>query len=282
MSAPRGLFVGLATLDVIHRVDQMPGSDEKGVATATWVAAGGPATVAAIAFAALGGRATLWTALGSGPIADALRADLADAGVEVRDAAPSGYQAPVSTVLVEVADGRRSVVSGSAQRPVLDRVEPVEQAGGQVLLIDGHLPELARAAVAEARSAGIPVVADAGSAKPVFAELLGSITDLLCSAGYRHADGSVPSALAGGGPRLVAVSHGAAPVQWWTPSQTGELAVPEVSAVDTLGAGDVWHGSYCHALASGLQRTDALRFANRQAAKRVSLLGPFAWRAALG
>ncbi|MFT4109924.1 hypothetical protein, partial [Propionicimonas sp.] len=64
---PTGLFVGLATLDVVHLVDRLPAPNEKAVARRTWLAAGGPAAVAAITFAALGGRSRFWTALGPAP-----------------------------------------------------------------------------------------------------------------------------------------------------------------------------------------------------------------------
>ena len=62
-----GLFVGLTTLDCIYQVSRLPASDEKMVAEACLLVAGGPATNAAIAFAALGNRATLVAALGQHP-----------------------------------------------------------------------------------------------------------------------------------------------------------------------------------------------------------------------
>src|SRR5690625_5980424 len=68
MHRPRGVFAGLATLDVIHRVDASPGPDEKVTALSQFVAAGGPAANAAVTFAALGGHAVLLTALGRSPI----------------------------------------------------------------------------------------------------------------------------------------------------------------------------------------------------------------------
>src|SRR5690625_5828251 len=73
MHRPRGVFAGLATLDVIHRVDASPGPDEKVTALSQFVAAGGPAANAAVTFAALGGHAVLLTALGRSPIARTIR-----------------------------------------------------------------------------------------------------------------------------------------------------------------------------------------------------------------
>lgn len=46
--SPHGLFVGLSTLDVIHRIDKRPGRNEKVTALAQFVAAGGPAANAAV------------------------------------------------------------------------------------------------------------------------------------------------------------------------------------------------------------------------------------------
>jgi len=56
---PSGIFVGLTTLDVVQFVDGMPSSNRKTTARESWLAAGGPAAVAAVAFSALGGSATL-------------------------------------------------------------------------------------------------------------------------------------------------------------------------------------------------------------------------------
>src|SRR3546814_15623512 len=88
--APVGVFVGLATLDVIHRIAKAPAVNEKITSTAQFVAAGGPAANAAVTFAALGGDATLVTALGDAPVADLIRADIAGPGVHGVAAAESG------------------------------------------------------------------------------------------------------------------------------------------------------------------------------------------------
>lgn len=83
--APRGLFVGLCTLDVIQLVDHAPGANEKLTAREQVVAAGGPAANAAVAFAHLGGAATLLTAIGRHPLGVAVAADLDRLGVTVVD-----------------------------------------------------------------------------------------------------------------------------------------------------------------------------------------------------
>lgn len=284
-AAPRGLFVGLATLDVIHRVAALPGPNQKITALTTDVAAGGPAAVAAITFAALGGSALLVTALGPGAAADAVRADLAGAGVEAVDVAPPGFVLPPASVLVVEGTGERSVVGGGAGRipvtPPADADVVAWAEGSEVLLIDGHHPEVAVTFARAAAASGRPVVADLGSAKPVYDRVLPWITDAICSADYRTADGSAPAEMLGRGPLLVAVSHGPDPLEWWTLVDRGSIEVPPVAAVDTLGAGDVLHGAYAFALAAGQERPDALRTAVRVAGIRVAHIGPREWRKVL-
>lgn len=284
-AAPRGLFVGLATLDVIHRVAALPGPNQKITALTTDVAAGGPAAVAAITFAALGGSALLVTALGPGAAADAVRADLAGAGVEAVDVAPPGFVLPPASVLVVEGTGERSVVGGGAGRipvtPPADADVVAWAEGAEVLLIDGHHPEVAVTFARAAAASGCPVVADLGSAKPVYDRVLPWITDAICSADYRTADGSAPAEMLGRGPLLVAVSHGPDPLEWWTLVDRGSIEVPPVAAVDTLGAGDVLHGAYAFALAAGQERPDALRTAVRVAGIRVAHIGPREWRKVL-
>ena len=104
------LFAGLTTLDVLHRLDHVPDPLLKVTSTDFTMAAGGPATNAAVTYAALcaasrllsdsddeagatsytaaasGEAPMLLTALGEGPVSAFLAADLAAAGVRVLDA----------------------------------------------------------------------------------------------------------------------------------------------------------------------------------------------------
>lgn len=308
---PRGVFAGLATLDVIHRIDAPPGADEKVTARAQFVAAGGPAANAAVAFAALGGEAVLLTALGSGTIARTIADELASCGVEVHDMAPDLHDAaPVSSVAVLEATGERSVVGGDAAGLEVPAPDPEQIAhvldGADVVLLDGHHPQLARTVLAAARTARLPIVLDAGRWKPVMEELVGTVTDAVTSQGFRlpgtgTAEESAAEALRRGA-RVVATTAGPGPVHWWAAGadggaasdegadaggcgapavRSGAVTVPTVQAVDTLGAGDVFHGAYAYALAGGAGIERRLGIAAQAAAIRCSMVGPRSWLDAL-
>ena len=57
----------------------------------------------------------------------------------------------------------------------------------------------------------------------------------------------------------------------------GAVDVPRVTAVDTLGAGDAWHGALTYYLAIGQPLPTAIAQANDVAAQKVQYLGNREW-----
>lgn len=302
-AAPSGLFVGLTTLDVVHRVGSPPGVNEKITATEQFVSAGGPAANAAVTFAALGGDATLLTALGSDAVADLVSADLTRHGVTVVNV---GTLAPtpsaISSVLIVEATGERSVVSVDGSTTVANVPDDLASHldGVDVVLIDGHHPLLAVAASKAAHSAGIRVVVDAGRWKPVMADIIDIGAEMVCSGDFlvpgtgTYQDSA--ASLVASGIATVVITRGDLPIQWWAHGDSGSVDVPPTVAADTLGAGDVFHGAYTYYSVREKARGSSshpdpshirhsierqLKSSARVAALKCSVLGPRAWIAHL-
>lgn len=249
---PVGLFCGLTVVDVIQLVEAPPEPDEKIVALDQLVAAGGPATNAAVAFSALGGRALLAAPVGVGPLADLVRADLAAAGVELIDCAalgPAGTDTPdptaspapglsVSSCTITASTGARSVVSTNARTATdpaaLDvyasRAGDGREPPPDVVLIDGHNPALAALALDLAAGADAFTVMDAGSWKDDAADLPGRCDVVAASARFYPPGPAGPltgpaeaarwlrEAGAGG----VVITRGARPALWWCTADHAE------------------------------------------------------------
>ncbi|NEB04071.1 PfkB family carbohydrate kinase [Streptomyces sp. SID13726] len=285
----RGLFVGLCTLDVIQLVDRVPGSDEKLTAREQVVAAGGPAANAAVAFAHLGGAATLLTAIGSHPLGLAVTADLEAFGVTVVDLAADSVDPPaVSSVLVTASTGDRAVASTNATGHRLAPPEDLDArvAECDIVEFDGHHMELAIATARSACAAGRRTVLDGGSWKPGTEKLLESVDVAVCSADFRPPGTSTPAEvlglLADHGVGWSAVSRGGRPLVWAGPDGGGTVEVPSVRVADTLGAGDVLHGALTHLLAPQGPLTsedfaEALRGAAEVASRACASFGTRAW-----
>ena len=273
------LCCGLTTLDVSQVVETMPGPDQKVVAERLSVTFGGPAANAAATAVALGVPTRLVTALGSGPVAELIRAELIASGVQVVDlAAGTDVQPPVSTVLITRSTGQRAVASVNAVgMPALPEPGPEVWEGVRAVLVDGHHLGAAVPVAARARRSGIPVVLDGGSWKPGMGELLGEVDHAVLSADFRLSDGSDLDMLDRWPLRSVARSAGAGPVRLSTGQGTVELPVPEVQVVDTLGAGDVLHGALAAELVRGSGIDTALRSGIEVASRSVRFPGARGW-----
>jgi sugar/nucleoside kinase (ribokinase family) len=276
---PVGVFVGRSTLDLVYGCARLPDPDGKVDADWSYLAAGGPALNAAIAFAGLGGAARLCSPLGEGPLADWVRGDLDRYGVGVFDPAAGQPSTLPASCVIETGPLRAIVNQPLPPRapapapagPLLDRLFAARPA---IVLSDGHLPELAVPVLKLARAAGAPTVLDGGSWKPWTAELLPWI-DIAIVSSRLHPPG-VGDALdwLAGQVAAAAVTDGPRPIRWRAGAASGEIRPPEVEAVDTLGAGDIFHGAFCHAFATGGDLAASLALAAGTASRACTVRGP--------
>jgi len=278
------VFVGLTTIDLNYGLDGFPRENEKWVARSQEVHCGGPATNAAITYAFLGGTTTLVSAIGTHPLCSLIRDELEQFGITLQDIAPASTEVPaLSSILVNSRNGTRTVASGHATRTKV----PAEALpcgvldGVALLLVDGHQMACGIRAAAEAKARGIPVVLDSGSWKESTEELLAHVQYAVCSENFTppgiSSKHETVRYLLDHGPRAVVITRGAESITWATHDDQGQLTPPPVHAVDTTGAGDVFHGAFCYQLAKGVPFQDALAFAAEVAAFSCRFPGTRSW-----
>ncbi len=279
--SPHGLFVGLSTLDFVWRVKGYPRPNSKNVVEQREVFAGGPAANAAVVFAALGGRARLYTAIGQHPLSRMVRADLDALGVEVLDAAPDRTDFPaMASILVSDPGGDRTVVSTAAMG-MPDIGFDASLDGAEVVLVDAHLLRAGLEAAQQARSSETPTVYDAGTWKDGLDELLSFIDYAVCSEQFfppaTTDHSSVLRYLAQKSVPHRAITRGREPVLWESGKRRGEAPVEAIEAVDTLGAGDFFHGAFAFAIARGDDFLAALNFGAKIATRSCLEFGTRSW-----
>jgi sugar/nucleoside kinase (ribokinase family) len=283
VTRPVGAFVGAATLDLHYLLAERRGPNSKGPAARFGLYAGGPAANAAVTFAHLGGRATLFTEIGGHPLGRAISADLEGCGVSVIDMTPSSPAIPMVSSVITAADtgDRMSVSSHYPDAGTAGGLPEPLPGGTTVLLVDGFLHGAGTAAAREARRRAIPIVLDAGSWKPGTPDLLPLVDYAICSADFHPPGTDSPAgaldAVAGYGVRRIAVTRGAAPILYRDGEERGGVPVPVVPVVDTLGAGDVFHGAFGFHLASGAGFREALAAAAGVASHSCRSFGTRAW-----
>ncbi len=249
----RGLFVGLVTLDFVYLASTVPQSNQKIVASDYTVSAGGPATNAAATFSYLGNQATLLGVVGTHPTTELIKADLASCKVELRDLAPTVTQVPpVSSVIITQGTGERAVVSINAVKTqVTSNSLPADLlSNSDIVLIDGHQMAVGEALAREAQTKNIPVVIDGGSWKQGFENILPNANYAICSANFHppncNNSEQVFAYLSAFGIPYIAITHGEQPIQYLSNNKILILETPKVKIIDTLGAGDIFHGAFCH------------------------------------
>jgi sugar/nucleoside kinase (ribokinase family) len=280
-------FVGLATLDLVSVVDEYPTEDTKSTSIRSIVELGGPAANAAATCAMLGTRGVVLAAsFGSSLFARHAASRLMSAGVATIDLEPDRVAPfPVSTIWSARQSGTRTIVSpdASGNGPTLNVTAVIDLAErAKVVLVDGHLGNLSVEVARRARAAGRHVVFDGGRWHPLCEEILPFVDSAICASSFRPPSREPTAAavidhLLEAGVTLAAVTDGANPVLVGQAQFRAELRVPTVEVVDTLGAGDVLHGAYCHYLLSGAEPLEALTTAIEVASLSCTGLGARSW-----
>ncbi|MCP6762940.1 MAG: sugar kinase [Fischerella sp. CENA71] len=279
------LFVGLITLDLIYLAQSPPQNNQKIVAADYTVAAGGPATNAAVAFSYLGNQSKVLGIVGCHPMTHLIRGDLQKYQVEITDLdSTTTNPPPVSSIIVTQASGERAVVSinavktqANSQAIPADILQNVD-----IVLIDGHQMTVGIEIAQIAKANNIPVVVDGGSWKPGFDKLLPFVDYAICSANFHppncQTEEEVFNYLLQLGIPHIAITHGEKPIQYLIQETgvSGLIDVPKTAAVDTLGAGDIFHGAFCHYLLRE-NFPDALASAAKIAAFSCQFFGTRRW-----
>jgi sulfofructose kinase len=266
----RLVAVGAVCAATIYRVPSVPPLPAKVLATEVCPVVDGMAISAACAFVRLGGSAQVWARTGDDAQTLAMRAELAAEGLDVRGLhAVPGSISSSSAIIVE-ASGRRLVVP--LHDPSIDPSPhwlPLERlAEADFLHCDPRWVEGAEAALHAARQRGLPCMID-GDVAPV--DALKRLVPLATHAVFSDAGllayaacDDVETAL-----RRVAAEHdghvgatcGAEGYLWVESGSLHRVAAPAVEVIDTLSAGDVFHGAFALALLEGRPIAAAARFA---------------------
>ena len=276
-------MIGMATVDYLYVLDDYPKADSVTRALDHQTVVGGLAGRSAIAATRLGGATRLLAACGTGVHAQVLMAELAAEGVECTWVA---YDQPSqhSAVILAREAATRTILW--LPQPMAD-ARMIEQLpdfleGVDVALLDSTDETLAAAALDECEKTGVTTVMDTGSGRPWTAGLLGRVDHVIAPEKYvlkatGHPAERAAVELWGGSCRVVfGVTQGRRGGVFTTGKEPGCLerwdAAP-VTAVDSCGAGDTFHGAYAWALASGLSPAGCFDTAAWSAALKVAQLG---------
>jgi sugar/nucleoside kinase (ribokinase family) len=285
--APRGSFVGLTTVDMIFSFETYPDEDTKNTARQYTAAAGGPASNAAVVFSYLGGEAQLISSLGRSGISNVARRDLMQRGVRHVDITGGHDRDPaLSAIVISERTGTRTIFTSPAIDDELpgpfskeDTAECV--AGIDILLLDGHQTSLAAHIAHQAKQNGVTVVLDGDLYSQQMGALLPLVDIVIFGKSFsvpgKRSIRDVFAYFESFGVTHVIATNGGNPIEYLSDGVSSNIDVEQVSVVDTLAAGDFFHGAFCYSYSVDRDVQRALRFAARVASKSVTTFGTRNW-----
>ena len=270
----KGLFVGLCTKDILYYTDDLPTHNHKSKTEDFAAYIGGPAANAAITYAALGGDATLATCLGDSTESRAMIEELKGYGVNVLNY--SEYDTlPNTACIVVSSDGKRTILSGQHKFEV-NREYDLDVY--DFALFDCNQQEISLDILEYlSRVEGKTIVLDAGSWKPNIENFLGRADIVIASEDFKDEAGHTVFDMKCNASHK-AITRGEKLILYGENEISAEIPVEKAEAIDTLGAGDVFHGAFCYGyFEKGYSCEEALKFAGKVASESVKYRGPREW-----
>jgi sulfofructose kinase len=274
--------IGYTALDYLGVVPHLPAGNTKLEVRDFTIQGGGPTATAMVTLRRLGLVAAYAGKVGDDGFGAAMLEELRRENVDVSSVVVErGATSQFAFIMVDAKTAARTILwtrgSVSPLRAHELKAGLVPSARG--LFIDDLEPEAALAAAKTARAHAIPVLIDAGS-------LRGGVRELLPYADYIIASELFAEQISGGadlraaldvlnsfGPKASVVTLGEKGCAFLSEGGVVEVAGFAVEAIDTTGAGDVFHGAYLFAVLAGWDTLRACTFANAVAALKCRKLG---------
>jgi sulfofructose kinase len=275
--------LGQACVDHLGRVSSFPVEDHKVELLDLTVQCGGPASTAMVTLARLGISVSFIGVVSDDPFGSTIRKNLVQQGVDVTclKTRPGGTS-QFAFIAVSADTGNRTIFWTRGSVPLL-KAEEIDLNGfasARILHLDGLMTEASLEAADQARRMGLTVVLDAGTPREGSKDLLSRVDVLIASerfaaemTGQEMVDEGSLRQLQKFSPREVVITMGSKGSLGLGKDGLIRQSPFPVNAVDTTGAGDVYHGAYIYGLLKGWRMGECMRFASAAAAIKCFKIG---------
>ena len=275
--------LGQCSWDTLFFVDRYPPVDSKQEISGVIEQGGGPVATALVALQRMGIGTRFAGLAGDDEAGRKIEGSLRTEGVDTSGLVfRKGQTSQLAFIAVERGSARRTIFW---QRPTGVTIAPDELENAflddvSLLMLDGILPEASISLARKARTLGIPVLLDAGRLREGMLEIASLSDHVVGSEVFGRELGMDPGrpeefieSSAELFPRGLTVTLGADGCVHFGPGGYHCLRSFEVEAVDTTGAGDVFHAGFAYGLLKGLDIMRTLSFASAAAALSTRALG---------
>jgi len=279
---PDVVGVGINATDTILRLPHFPARDSKVEIASAEVKPGGQVASAMVACRRWGLRVCYVGKIGDDAAGKFQRAELAREGVDAHWIVAPGVSSQSAYILVDERTGERTVLWKRDPKIALAPEDLQREwiSGARSLLVDGHDTTAATRAARWAREEKIHVVGDFDDCYAGVEVLLES-TDFVVAAkdfperltGEKNLLKSLPEISAQFQCRVAAATLGPEGVLAWDGARFFFCSGFRVNAVDTTGAGDIFHGAFLYGLVRQWKVEEILEFSCAAAALNCEATG---------
>lgn len=274
--------VGINATDTIIRLPHFPTLDSKVELASAEILPGGQVASAMVACQRWGLRARYSGKVGDDAAGKFQQKEMEREGVEAHWVMAPGCSSQIAYILVDKISGERTVLWKRDAKIAL-RPKDIQRnwvSGARLLLLDGHDTFAATRAATWAREEKIQVVGD-------FDNIYRGVQALLALTDYPVTSRDFPERLTGEPDllkslpqifhefkcRLTCATIGRLGAIAWDGRKF--LLAPgfQVRAIDTTGAGDIFHGAFAYGLVKGWPAVDVLEFSCAAAALNCTAVG---------
>lgn len=274
--------MGLNSVDMIGLVSQFPSINSKMKLLQFSKQGGGQVATAMVALARWGAKTKYIGKLGSDELGQFSLHSLQEDGVDVSSVTiEPNTTNQFAMIIVDGVSGERTILWDRDERLMYraGELQKEEVCSGKILHLDGHDIQATIQCARWAKEEGIPIVIDIDKVEPLTSELIREIDFVITSSRF-------PSLFTGISDRekaFLELQKHTSGFLCTTLGHEGAVALVkgeliyvkgfEVKAVDTTGAGDVFHAGFVYGLLQNWEVIEILKFANAVAALKCRDLG---------
>jgi len=274
--------VGINATDTIIRLPHFPKLDSKVEILSSGVRAGGQVASAIVACSRWGLKTRYVGKIGKDDQGRFQQNEMKFESVDARWILAPKSSSQTSYILVDNLSGERTVLWKRVPRIAL-RPSDVKRewiSGASLLLVDGHDTAAAKRAAQWAREENVPVVGDFDNRYPGVESLLEFVDFPVTSkdfpermTGEKNPLKSLPRLLNQFKNRLIVTTLGAHGALAWDGDSFVTSPGFQVDAIDTTGAGDIFHGAFVYGLRRKMRMKEILEFSCAAAALNCTAVG---------
>ncbi|MBF0487492.1 MAG: sugar kinase [Nitrospirae bacterium] len=270
--------LGQCSLDYLTFVDMFPVEDKKCEVSPWVIEGGGPVATALVVLNRLGVKTRFIGIVGDDEVGVKIKNGLIAEGVDISHMlTETGGSSQTACIIINRTTASRTILWSRASRDDCNIAESFLN-GANILHLDGLMQEASINAAQMAKALGVPVMLDAGSVRERTRELLPLCDYVVCSEEfskkYASSHEETLRRLTGLGVRFACVTLGSDGSLTMAPD--GHIfyhPAYDIEAVDTTGAGDVFHGGCIYGILNGWPHEKTIRFATATAAMKCLRTG---------